>query len=57
MELELGAFVCKDNPMGSPIPVNEASQNTFGIVLMNDWSARDIQLWEMAPLGKFMKGR
>ncbi|KAL9617714.1 MAG: hypothetical protein Q9160_007488 [Pyrenula sp. 1 TL-2023] len=52
-ELELGAFVCKDNPMGSPVPVNEASQNVFGVVLMNDWSARDIQLWEMAPLGPF----
>lgn len=52
MELELGAFVCKDNPMGTPIPVNEATESIFGLVLMNDWSARDIQFWESAPLGE-----
>lgn len=51
MELELGAFVCKDNPMGTPVPVTEAAESIFGLVLMNDWSARDIQFWESAPLG------
>lgn len=52
-ELELGCFVCKGNEMGTPIPVNEAESYLFGVVMMNDWSARDIQSWEMAPLGPF----
>ena len=52
-ELELGAFLCKGNDMGRPVPVNEATENIFGYVLMNDWSARDIQGWEMIPLGPF----
>ena len=52
-ELELGAFVCRDNKMGEPIPISEAADSIFGLVLMNDWSARDIQLWEMVPLGPF----
>ena len=52
-ELELGALVCQANKMGEPIPVDGASEHIFGFVLMNDWSARDIQLWEMAPLGPF----
>lgn len=50
-ELELGAFVCKANKMGEPVSIKEAEENIFGLVLMNDWSARDIQAWEMVPLG------
>ncbi|KAF7506743.1 hypothetical protein GJ744_011467 [Endocarpon pusillum] len=52
-ELELGAFVCRENKMGEPIPISEAGDSIFGLVLMNDWSARDIQMWESAPLGPF----
>lgn len=52
-ELELGAFVCKANKMGEPVSIKEADENIFGLVLMNDWSARDIQGWEMVPLGPF----
>ena len=39
--------------MGEPVPIKEAEENFFGLVLMNDWSARDIQAWEMTPLGPF----
>ena len=53
LELELGAFVCKDNEMGKPVPVSQAAENLFGLVLLNDWSARDIQAWEYVPLGPF----
>jgi len=53
IELELGAFVCRANEMGEPIPIGEAEQYIFGVVLMNDWSARDIQAWEYVPLGPF----
>jgi fumarylacetoacetase len=53
MELELGAFVCGSNPQGQPIPIDKAEENLFGVVLMNDWSARDIQAWEYVPLGPF----
>lgn len=53
IELELGAFLCKDNEMGSPVPISQAAEHIFGIVLMNDWSARDIQAWEYVPLGPF----
>jgi fumarylacetoacetase len=53
IELELGAFVCGSNPQGTPIPIEKAEENLFGVVLMNDWSARDIQAWEYVPLGPF----
>jgi len=53
MELELGAFVCGSNEQGMPIPIEKAEDNLFGVVLMNDWSARDIQAWEYVPLGPF----
>ena len=53
MELELGAFICKANHMGYPISIDEAEESLFGFVLMNDWSARDIQAWEYIPLGPF----
>lgn len=53
IELELGAFVCGSNEQGTPISIDEAEENLFGVVLMNDWSARDIQAWEYVPLGPF----
>lgn len=52
-ELELGCFVCKPNDMGDPVNIDDASDHLFGVVMMNDWSARDIQSWEMVPLGPF----
>ena len=42
------------NKLGSPIPIAEAKDHIFGVVLMNDWSARDIQFWEYVPLGPFL---
>jgi fumarylacetoacetase len=53
MELELGMFVAKGNPLGHSIHVDHAEEYVFGYVLMNDWSARDIQMWEYVPLGPF----
>lgn len=53
IELEIAAFVCKSSELGKPIPVSEAPDFVFGYVLMNDWSARDIQAWEYVPLGPF----
>lgn len=53
IELELGAFLCKGNAMGEPVPISEAEDYIFGLVLLNDWSARDIQAWEYVPLGPF----
>jgi fumarylacetoacetase len=52
-ELEVGTFVGVGNEMGSTISVEEADKHIFGLVLMNDWSARDIQKWEYVPLGPF----
>ncbi|KAF2866795.1 hypothetical protein BDV95DRAFT_583795 [Massariosphaeria phaeospora] len=53
MELELGAFICKANTQGEPVAIGEAPDSLFGVVLMNDWSARDVQAWEYVPLGPF----
>ncbi|KAK7403064.1 hypothetical protein QQX98_011175 [Neonectria punicea] len=53
IELEIGTFLCKGNPLGQPIPLAEAEDYIFGYVLMNDWSARDVQQWEYVPLGPF----
>ncbi|KAK2733374.1 hypothetical protein FQN55_003387 [Onygenales sp. PD_40] len=53
IELELAVFVGKGNKLGEPIPIEEAEDHLFGVVLMNDWSARDIQAWEYVPLGPF----
>ena len=53
-ELELGAFIGPGNAQGTPIPLSDAENHLFGICLLNDWSARDIQFWEMAPLGPFL---
>ena len=52
-ELELGLWIGPGNAAGQPIPIDRAEQHLFGISLLNDWSARDIQMWEMAPLGPF----
>jgi len=53
-ELEMGFFVGGPaNPLGQPIPIKEADQHLFGVVILNDWSARDIQKWEYVPLGPF----
>ena len=53
-ELEIGAFVGQGNPLGEPVPIGQAEQQVFGLVLFNDWSARDIQGWEYQPLGPFL---
>jgi fumarylacetoacetase len=53
LELELAVFVAHGNPQGEPVPINKADDHLFGMVLMNDWSARDIQAWEYVPLGPF----
>ncbi len=53
-ELEVGFFVGPGNPLGTPIPVEEADAHLFGACLLNDWSARDIQAWEYQPLGPFL---
>jgi fumarylacetoacetase len=53
IELELGCFVARGNEMGRAIGVDEAEEYIFGYVLLNDWSARDVQTWEYVPLGPF----
>jgi fumarylacetoacetase len=53
-ELELGVFVGTGNALGSAIPIDEADSHVFGLCLLNDWSARDIQAWEYQPLGPFL---
>ena len=53
-ELELGAWVAGENPLGTPVPLADAEQRIFGVSLLNDWSARDLQSWEYQPLGPFL---
>jgi fumarylacetoacetase len=53
-ELEVGAFVGAGNPLGEPIPIAAAHDQLFGLCLLNDWSARDVQSWEYQPLGPFL---
>ncbi|KYG75644.1 MULTISPECIES: fumarylacetoacetase [Roseivirga] len=53
-ELEMGFITCKENPLGQPVSTAEADEYIFGFVLLNDWSARDIQKWEYVPLGPFL---
>ncbi len=53
-ELEMGFFVGAGNDLGHSIPVDSASDHIFGMTLVNDWSARDIQKWEYVPLGPFL---
>jgi fumarylacetoacetase len=53
-EVEVGMYVADGNPLGEPIPIREAGRCIFGISLLNDWSARDMQTWENQPLGPFL---
>ena len=53
IELEIGAIIGQSSNMGAPISVSQADDMIFGYVLLNDWSARDIQAWEYQPLGPF----
>jgi fumarylacetoacetase len=53
-ELEMGFLVGPGNLLGEPIPIEKAAEHIFGLVLVNDWSARDIQRWEYRPLGPFL---
>eukprot|EP00741_Cyanophora_paradoxa_P012607 tig00020614_g12182.t1 len=52
-ELEMGFFVGPGNALAEPIPVDRALDHIFGLVIFNDWSARDVQKWEYVPLGPF----
>jgi fumarylacetoacetase len=54
IELELGFVVGTPSTIGKPVPIAEALDHVFGAVLVNDWSARDIQAWEYQPLGPFL---
>ena len=53
-ELEVGFFVGAGNELGQPIAIDNAEEHIFGLCLVNDWSARDIQAWEYQPLGPFL---
>jgi fumarylacetoacetase len=53
-ETEVGVFIARGNELGEPIPIHEAEQHIFGLCLVNDWSARDLQTWEYQPLGPFL---
>ncbi|APS40229.1 MULTISPECIES: fumarylacetoacetase [Salegentibacter] len=53
-EVEMAFITTDANPLGEPIPIEEAEEYIFGMVLFNDWSARDIQVWEYVPLGPFL---
>jgi fumarylacetoacetase len=53
-ELELGLYLGGENPLGESVPALAAADRIFGVVLLNDWSARDLQAWEYQPLGPFL---
>ena len=53
-ELEMGFYTGPDNNLGEPVPVDKAADYIFGMSIVNDWSARDIQAWEYIPLGPFL---
>jgi len=53
-ELEMAFLIGPGNSLGEPVPIGKATDHIFGMVLMNDWSARDIQAWEYQPLGPFL---
>ena len=53
-ELEMGFLTGPGNKLGEPIPIERAEEHIFGMVIVNDWSARDIQKWEYVPLGPFL---
>ena len=54
MELEMAFVIGKANPLGHPVPLQQADEHIHGLLLFNDWSARDIQKWEYVPLGPFL---
>jgi fumarylacetoacetase len=54
IEAEVGFVVGTPSALGRPVPIDEGASHLFGVVLVNDWSARDIQAWEYAPLGPFL---
>jgi fumarylacetoacetase len=53
-EMEIGCFVGPGNRLGEPVPIARSDEHLFGLCLVNDWSARDIQTWEYQPLGPFL---
>jgi fumarylacetoacetase len=53
-ELEMAFLIGPGNSLGEPVPIDRAADHIFGLILMNDWSARDIQAWEYQPLGPFL---
>ena len=53
-EAEIGCLCAPGNALGQPIPIEDADTHVFGLCLVNDWSARDIQAWEYQPLGPFL---
>ena len=53
-ELETAFLIGPGNALGTPVPIDQAIDHVFGLVLMNDWSARDVQAWEYQPLGPFL---
>jgi fumarylacetoacetase len=53
-EAELGLYVARGNSLAQPVPIDEAESHLFGVCLLNDWSARDVQSWEYQPLGPFL---
>jgi len=53
-EMEVGFFVGRGNDLGESIPIEKAEEHIFGLCLVNDWSARDMQAWEYQPLGPFL---
>src|SRR5215831_9210220 len=53
-ELELGVFIGTPNALGEAVPMQRAEDHVFGLVLFNDWTARDVQAWEYQPLGPFL---
>ncbi len=53
-EMELGVVIGRGNELGDPIPVGRAAEHVFGMCIVNDWSARDVQRWEYQPLGPFL---
>ncbi len=53
-ELEVGVLIGTGNALGQPLPIAQAEEHVFGLCLLNDWSARDLQAWEYQPLGPFL---
>ena len=53
-EVEIGTFIGGGSALGEPVPIADAERHLFGVCLLNDWSARDLQSWEYQPLGPFL---